>query len=790
MLLSSLIKTFAEEESHLITITKSQIAAQIPDVFPSSQYQNSLLQQAEDSMRLSQTVKSDVARWIRHAVLIRLPVDDTDTDSEHGQLMKPGSSAYSIISFDSFLKIRRILEDIGDFNILADILNLLANQVFGITLTAVADTVNTYFDVFTAIGAADDLFQKLCKNVELNSNQELESTFLESLLDLGCRLPEADKEMQRLRKAVRAQATKFPPAACSPISDTMVEAVQSNEPTFASEMDQIFASGTSMDIQTLTRVFRTLIDHLEKSFNDSGHLVVRFSSLLATLRGFHLNAFDALFGEWLHEWLRSNGSRYRVMSLVPLICFKVVSLGLVLQAIEQVTETRSDESQDFDMGLSLLELATGDRPESTYPGDYRGYRLRDQLRETIQTAPTIVIATMHRAIKACQTSNSSTCTRAERKNSRESVRELAYLILLWHSENTAGAAFVTFQCSLSPDMQRTIGIILHQVELGDSSCSSDCKHIMETLNDISDFNISLYKLKLRAAFRSVMSFSQDFTTSLSRAIIERATNSSEDHGNLWTSLVSDLPTSQASSLENLAEGEVLAWAMDDTISTSDAKARQISSLISIVEASISCTPVAEASTPIERIVDILTKILHSFQPNDRCCRLRTDYDCVLRRIDALLRLLVVHQVAMQDPRYPQNNLHQLLIALSLLLIDPILASNPSLSHRMFDLLSLLTDFLSDDTRLRCIRSLRDDHRTQDPRLRFIFGYSNCVESEWLQFVSRSSSAAEARPGGAAVTASKAYHIRRWEMMQDATPLTTENDTSLSLTLFGSRKSVL
>ena len=782
-LLSSLTKRSTEEESYIITSTKDEVAARIPDIFPRFQYRSYTSQQLENLTQLSQTVKSDVARWIRQAVLMRVPLDDTGTDSENEQLQKSGSSAYSIMSFDTFLRLRRIVEDIGDFNILADILDLLADRVHGLTLTAIADTINTYFDTFSAVGAAANLFQKLCKTVEIGSTREIESTFLESLLDLGCRLPKADREIQRLRKALKAQTTKFPAAACSPISDTMVEAVQSNEPSFASEMDQILASGTSMDKKTLTRVFGTLIGHLEKSFEDSGHLVVRFSNLLATLRGFGSSVFDTLLAQWLHDWLQTNGSRNRVISLVPLICSQAVSLGVVLQAVIRVPEAKSGGSHMADTALEVLKLITGYRLGSTFASEYRGYRLSSQLHETIQTAPTTLIAVMHWAVKACQASDYSTCI-------KDMVRDLALSILLWHSEGTVSAAIGPSQYSLNSDMQDAIGNTLYQAEFGGSPQSYDSNNIMRILNDISDFNISLYRLKLRAAFVSIASSSQGLSSNLSRVIIERVTTSTEHYGNLWTCLISDLPVSQASSLRDLSESEVLAWAMNDTSSVSNVRARQISSLVSIVEASAPCIPTTEALPHIERIVEILPKEVQSFELESRHCQPGRDCDFFIRRTDALLRLLVVHQSAMQDPKYPQNIFHQLLIALSLLLINPLLASNPSLSHRIFDLLSLLTDSISDDTRLRCIHSLRDNHRIQDSRLRFVFGYTDSVESEWLQLVSRTPSAAETRSGGAVSTASKTYEIRRWEMMQDATPVATDNDTSLSLTLFGSRKSVL
>ncbi len=53
------------------------------------------------------------------------------------------------------------------------------------------------------------------------------------------------------------------------------------------------------------------------------------------------------------------------------------------------------------------------------------------------------------------------------------------------------------------------------------------------------------------------------------------------------------------------------------------------------------------------------------------------------------------------------------------------------------------------------------------------------EDEWLQFKE-----------GELVESGRPFRIRRWEMMHDVTPLSAENDTSISLTLFGARRSVL
>lgn len=132
------------------------------------------------------------------------------------------------------------------------------------------------------------------------------------------------------------------------------------------------------------------------------------------------------------------------------------------------------------------------------------------------------------------------------------------------------------------------------------------------------------------------------------------------------------------------------------------------------------------------------------------------------------------------------------MTLSLLLTHDSLKPLQSLSEHVLDVLTVLTDSLSDDIRSQCIRLLRDQYRTRDPRLLFLFGYSENAEGEWLQLMTNSLSASTAKNEGlvGANESTQPFPLRKWEMMQDTTPLVTENDTSLSLALFGARKTVL
>lgn len=143
---------------------------------------------------------------------------------------------------------------------------------------------------------------------------------------------------------------------------------------------------------------------------------------------------------------------------------------------------------------------------------------------------------------------------------------------------------------------------------------------------------------------------------------------------------------------------------------------------------------------------------------------------------------------------------RLLLTLSFLLVHCRLIHNAHLTTHIFDVLSLLTDSVADDTRGTCIRVLSDQFKIRDPRLCFLFGYSDGIGDGTLHLTSTLSlslspttattTTSEPKRGGVKPIMQQHFHLRRWEMMQEATPIVGENDTSLSLVLFGARKAVL
>ena len=774
----------AERESDMIAAAKASILSEIPDFFLGDASSGSGGGYREFALS-SQTVKSAVALWIRQNLFSRLKIyGKTYFASKDNKQPNSDKVASCLIALQQFHTIRRILEDFEDFAILADVLNMLSDEVQGPILTAVTDTVNQYFDVFNAIGAADDIFRRLYHRVEEPHGPEvIEKALLESLIDLACRLSNTAQEIQRLRSDMLAFMPRLSAVAFSPISDNMVDAMQSAEPTFADEMDQMLAGGTSMDKQTLTRLFGTIIGHLETSSEEPSQFGIRFSQLLAQLRRFGPETFDALLKDWLQKWLHSDLQVKPGVILSPMICFKVVSLKVVLDSTAHLLSLKSHRNDRATLALEMLDMMTTASSGPMLIVDYRGYRLVDQLRRLVRMSSASITALLCVVVETCKATEAPMRTRSWARARVEdlAVRKLIQTLVLQQPSAPREVA----SALPNTDLQKAFRGVLDLDQQGKSSHLDRRNRVSRLLNSTSYFNVPLVQLELRAILSDTGSW-ENAEDSLSDIFVERA-SASRDVG-LWTYLVSELPVTQAASVREKAETEIICLGVTDKTSMRTGDKTRLDGLTAIIEAAGFSVSGAETSPLLDQITDGLTMIcsssqLDKYQHDHR--DINSDHVC--QSIDILISLLIIHQSTIQHPRFSQSALFQVLISLSRLLIHPILAFHPTLPSYVFDTLALLSDSLSDDTRTRCIGTLRDHHHSQDPRLRFIFGYLETVNNEWLQLVTTSSTMTEAKSEGVTM---QPYSLRRWEMMQDATPVSTENDTSLSLTLFGARKSVL
>lgn len=812
ILVSSVGASIAEETRSIATL-KIWISRRIPGlpwnpVVPSSHELLNL-----DISQVSQTVRSDIGRWLRETVAPRFQTCDKDELFQDNTAHDRRDGLPSpVVTMEQFSEIRKVLEALEDFSILADILKMFANSESDSILTAITDTVNYHFDIFEAIGAAGDLFNHLLQQYKsIRIRKVLEKPFVESLADLGGRLPGSMRDVRKLHQEISLIEKTLSAAACSPISDHMAEALQSAESTFADEIDQVLTSGNSMDKQILTQLFETIIKRMETSWIDSGPPPIDFAELLVRLRPFGSQTFEALIKNWLENCLRSTDRPSLSEILPPFVCTTSITLESILTRTVSLLRGNARSSAFASLALDALDLLTLTMMDPLTSTGHRRYRFRIEQQQAIRKSSCHIVALIHATIEACAVEG-STGTRARNTISMPAFTNLIQNIMLFGAQSVAGISRA-FETGLSiVQVHRAIDRALYPSHPHDLALPGFRSEIAKIVRSITDFNVPLCQLKLRTIFGVAIGKSENAAGDLLATLLEAARIPDDANLDYWADLVFGLSGGQALQVREEAEAELLSLIARDSIPCLVERNRLTTSLTSVIEATAFSIADRGTSSLVTQIADRFAVLLSSAQ------LLESDHnteellankfgkgpDSFYVSLNILLRLLLIHQSTFQQTRFPQHTLARLLIVLSLLLVHPALASHPLLSDYIFDVLAFLTDIVTDETRSRCVRTIRDQQRSKDPRLLFLFGFPDGIEDEWLQLASNSSSASDVKAFEVVgvststtativtttTTPRQQFPLRRWELMQDATPLVTENDTSLSLTLFEARKAIL
>lgn len=702
------------------------------------------------------------------------------------------------MTLDQFKAIRRILENLEDFAILADVLKMAIEIQDTSTLTFACDTVNFHLSIFSAIGALHELFSSLLQQHKNISESTLgDQQLVESLIDLGKRIPTAAKEVRHLKAQMQMYRQRAAAVACSPISDHMTEALQPAEQNFFDELDQVLISGTSMDKQHLTQLFAKIVKRWEHSQGESELPEYLLPELLARLRPFDPSTFEILMVSWLNGVLRSP-MPYEIPKILPSFIFGgCIMLDKVLNTAQNALSDTTIADSHTRIAMDILELLDISSKQDQYLSTTsKGYRLRVQHVRILRRSPTLVVPFLLPTIEAYSAASADLRARARALISSDGVQDLVKTLVVSDPQALQNFGFSTGATTL-------LDKLICPGDPQQTTIEEQQFHLPQLLGLVNHYNMPLCRLRLRVLLSTETASPDHAATSFCNIISSDARYISSD---LWPELVSELPPGLGDYVRQCLEREILSrisWGPDATLGQSNVL---INRMLAVVGA-IGINNSGQTSFPlISQIADKLSHALSFCRSVARTAHAPDNESssegyCICKgvpsNLDVLLRLINLHQVTVQLPSFPQSILIQLALSLSVLLIlDPFQKVKAIPSSRIYDTLLVLSDALSDESRNSCIRNLRE-YKFRDSRVRFIFGYSEPNDGEWLQLVANSSVKAETTMADLVGTSAtqntetlQPYQIRWWEMMQDATPVIGVNDTSLSLTLFGARKSVL
>jgi mediator of RNA polymerase II transcription subunit 12 len=750
----------------------------------------------------SRTCKSELGLWLRQKIRIQMiqptipPLDDWDTPP-----MKRGTSA---ITVSEFYTIRGYLELVDDYTMLADVMKIVASSNDIEVLASCADTLNLHQETFSAIGALNGLFDNLMSRLRGLSDDidSVPRSFLLSLSELAAMLPEQEIIAQQLAQELFRSDRKNAADACSPVSDHMA-VVETAEADFTDEIEKVLASGTSMDQGTLDRLFHRIIQRLEASWQKLPEQQRSCGLLLTRLRTFDTKSFDILMNVWVTRILTTNLRPDLAIILGPLISFGCLVLRDVVHCYNALADTILRQGT----ALEILFLLVDPSVITDIINNLEAYRLRIKQVHMQKIHSDDVLFVIRKSLEGCteddDTVQSQYTTQIESLFATQYMRDLLRRLIM-----SGPDAFI--QKLVLPLLQNGISKpteLLNATcdyllvgELGPKQVTTEV--LLNTANELS---LQFCQVKLASMLREETATMQNGEHARSDQLdaFDNAIKSAVHSGNTaWASVVPLLESSVAQHLRHRAEQYFLAlFPSPKTLhheSLGDIQDRvgQAQNVLRIINATV-CRESATTSSNLGTSnlgpdivatcngIWLLLSGSHSQETKD----------CVIKQwLPLLLSFVALRSSAFDIAKIGHESRARTILALTAIYLQlqglDIEIDNETvngLTERTFDLALFLVDGLPEDMRQQCIRSLRDT--ICSPGVSYMLSYCS-NPSEWLVMVQKerisvASGGAESR----SVEKEKLtpFVLRRWENLGEPTPNVGENDTSLSLTLFGARR---
>ncbi|KAL2065439.1 hypothetical protein VTL71DRAFT_3109 [Oculimacula yallundae] len=751
---------------------------------------------------LSRTIKSELGHWLRQKVRLQMvqptipPLDDWDASP-----MKGGSSA---ITGSDFNMVRGYLEDLDDYSMLADVLKIVTSSNDADVLASCTDTLDLHMTTFAAIGALNGLFDILLTRLRALT-EELDAVprgFLASLSNLASRIPQENGIAKQLAQELIRSDRKTAADACSPVSDLMA-VVESAEVSLTDEIERVLASGNSMDQATLGRLFLLITERLEESWKKLPEQQRSCTMLLTRLRTFDAKHFDLLMGAWVSRILPMESRPAMMEALGPLISFGCLAFRDVLASCAMSSEKQSTDSS-FDKSsiaqeLAHLLVAHCNVPEIMTVEET--YRLRIKQAHAQEDFRLDILSVIRQAFEASFTTQHGNSRLIDVKSllrNKDMFTIYQYYVLKDAVACTQNLIMPLLQSS-NQDVVDAISLTVDKL-----LSTNDVGQPITTellLNIADDLSLPFCQVKLASMLQARDTSMEGDNTSQSEhlADFDRAIEAAVEAGRTtWASIIPLLDVSISQHLRHRADTQFLSLFPNPKTNSSDSwtssRISRAENLLRIVEAT-SHSISASSSSPDPSTASLATDMVMALNGTwlllANTQSQETKEVLISRWLPLLLTFMTIHIGSFDATKLGHESRAKGTLALSALFLqlhalDTRNAAISSLSEQAYDLALHLVDGLAEDFRQQCIRSLRDT--TSNPQISYLFSIA-ANPTEWLMLSQKDRMNAVTGADGKPAEKEKLipFPLKRWEMLGEPTPNVGENDTSLSLTLFGARR---
>lgn len=727
--------------------------------------------------------------------------------SEHIRARLPAIAKDFGISIRVFCMLRKTLEATADVDALSKLIDAAVSEADATLLAVLVDTTTMHVETLAALGYLERLYAALTGRYRtLRTLQPLERLSILALARLAKRMRGASEMAHMLASDLMACDQQSSNAVCSPASDSLIS-MHASSLDSDDDIDAVFASGNSMDDQLLKRVFARVVQRCIKGPVRMEHGVTgKFGIWFNQLRLVGGNGFEHLVAALCQSALQANdpdGAHLRAM--MALVTNGCLALESVLTKAKQI-----DTPQAATTALLLLV--------SEYPcvgalSDVELFRYKVIQKLCYSEQSDLVSMVLGTACgdHAFPANNQRFADLLLAMSSKQS--DVFQIVLERSSSSVTGRTNVVRLCQTA--LERSIP--------GDSSqWTLELASIIAMSNPLS---IRVCSAALEAYSNNGLLENPQTRNELHKGLTDAIANGN----NVWPQLVGAVNMSMKAALHQWANAKLLhlvSQSQSDDLSV-DLAHRYLDVLDVTNQALGNEDKTSELVVLTEKLKDIEKRLLAL---SNNMPLTGSDMAIIETELVVLLHMCVLHtQPAATPTDDSKQALANTLVVLCSLLTHPLLQARQELAEYTVDLASVFADNLPESSLLTIARLMK----ITDARVQSIFGYSPAPRDAWL------AAASQVQPAGSQQQRALARHasqhslgnvrsgptgqtpagapaqgqpqpqqrgwphlgankfpvemkitpfaLRSWEIMPDSTPVMGENDTSLSLGLFGSRK---
>ncbi|KAK3112928.1 RNA polymerase II mediator complex subunit [Teratosphaeriaceae sp. CCFEE 6253] len=710
----------------------------------------------------------------------------------------------------SFCIQRDYLELAEDVSAIAELATSSITTDDASLLASIADTTVVHAEVLAALGQLHSITDAIIERYRiLRSQQPLERVLVLSLTALVHTVHGSSPTTDFLASDLVICEQQNTAVVCSPASDSLIgmHAVSLDS---EADLDGVFASGNTMDDQLLQRVFMRALQHAGKS--ERGAVTAstsKLSSWLNQLRVVGGSSFEHMVAGFCQQVLKGAviglNLKYSIAAIVASGCY---GLDAVLGT------ARSDGgAHAATLAMSLL-LSTDVANTNLSTVEKYGYRAAQ--RSCLWHHPETVTRLLLTA-----------CENADFDPNDTAVIDL----LVTYTSTRMGVVRGVFEEAraaqgLPPRARGMSTAILKRGLRNTGAKQLDLRAIISMADPLSIWFAAGELWWSATVTGTGTSDVQDDPHSLMIDAIQ-------DGNSVWPQLLgSAISPATKKGLHTWAQDQLLHAAARSQGGANVEECEVVKRHMDVLDLTHPTVQDEDDAAVLATLNDRLLETKRSLSSFDSADVTKVANTSQQLRILLHLCTLRIHPPAIST----EANRHArgtLLTTLCAILIHARIQTQPDLAEHLFDLASALSDTLPDST----LANLAHAVRPSDPRVQAILGGSSTASETWLALASQAPpaigtaqqralakhSAQQVQPAsgrlavlgaghplhahppqprawplagavsraaaalGAGEAKTTRFALRRWEIMPDPTPVMGENDTSLSLGLFGARK---